>query len=113
MTSKSIDELRAGLSDKLEELHRRANRATQVLAPSTYWNDPVVRFGIGVAVGLAIGMRGERKDGEGGLLYSMMRAGLSAAASALISKAITAPAALAAPADPALAPSDGPPRSPR
>lgn len=106
MASKTIDELRAGLSDKLEELHRRANRATQVMAPSTYWNDPVVRFGIGVAVGLALGMRGERKDGESGILYSVVRAGLSAAASALITKAMTAPAELEAADETALVPSE-------
>lgn len=108
MASKSIDELRAGLSDKLEELHRRANRATQVLAPSTYWNDPVVRFGIGVAVGLAIGMRGRGDDHDrgGGLLYSVVRAGLSAAASALITKAMTAPAELAAADETALVPTE-------
>lgn len=108
VTSKAIEELRQGLQDKLEELHRRANRATQVLTPSTYWNDPVVRFGIGVAIGLAIGTRGKARDGDG-LLYSMVRAGLTATTTALISRAIARAAEpLAAASETALARTDEP-----
>ncbi len=98
VTSKAIEELRASLQDKLEELHRRANKATQVLAPSTYWNDPVVRFGVGVAIGLALGMRGKTRDGDGGLLYSMVKAGLTATTTALISRAMAKAAEPLAPA---------------
>jgi hypothetical protein len=107
-TSKAIEELRASLQDKLEELHRRANQATRVLAPSTYWNDPVVRFGIGVAIGLAIGTRGKPRDGDG-LLYSLVRAGLTATTTALISRAIaSAGEPLAAASETALAKPDEP-----
>jgi len=91
LTSRTIEELRANLSEKLEELHRRANTATKVLTPARYWNDPIVRFGIGVAIGLAIGSRGKRgESGHDGLLYSMVRAGLTATTTALITRAIAA-----------------------
>src|SRR3954466_9039496 len=91
LTNRTIEELRATLSNKLEELHRRANAATKVLTPARYWNDPIVRFGIGVAIGLAIGARRTRGDSDrDGLLYSMVRAGLTATTTALITRAIAA-----------------------
>jgi hypothetical protein len=106
-TNRNIEDLRASLADKLEELRRRANRATTALTPSTYWNDPVVRFGIGVAIGLLVGARGRSGHASHeGLAHAIVRAGLTAATTALITRtlakaepAIATPAADAALAD--------------
>lgn len=88
-TNRNIEELRASLSDKLEELHRRASTVTRVLAPSTYWNDPVVRFGIGVAIGLMVGSRGRASSASHeGLVHAIVRAGLTAATTALITRTL-------------------------
>jgi hypothetical protein len=109
-TNRNIEDLRASLADKLEELHRRASRVTKVLTPSTYWNDPVVRFGLGVAIGLMVGSRGRTSSAaHEGLVHAIVRAGLTAATTALITRAlanleVAAPAPEAALDDPAGAP---------
>ncbi len=109
-TNRNIEELRTSLSDKLEELHRRASTVTRVLTPTTYWNDPMVRFGIGVAIGLLVGSRGRASTAtHEGLFHAIVRAGLSAATTALITRTlatdeVTAPAADAALDDPERAP---------
>jgi len=96
-TNRNIEDLRASLSDKLEELHRRASTVTKVLTPSTYWNDPVVRFGLGVAIGLVVGSRGRAPSASHeGLVHAIVRAGLTAATSALITRALASADALAA-----------------
>jgi hypothetical protein len=78
-----------------------------VLTPSTYWNDPIVRFGLGVVIGLAVGSRGSRGTAVAatheGLLHAIVRAGLTAATTALITRALTQANTLAEPD------SDGPP----
>ena len=97
----NVDELRAKLTEKLGELHRRANHATELMSPLRYWRDPLVRFGIGVAIGFVIA--GSRRpaylppgavavpSGGDGILGSMVRAGLIAATSALVSRALAQP----------------------
>ncbi len=97
-TSRNIEDLRASLAEKLEELHRRASRVTRVLTPTTYWNDPVVRFGIGVAIGLAVGARRRASTAatHEGLVHAVVRAGLTAATTALITRALTKADELAA-----------------
>ena len=86
------------MADKLEELHRRASTVTKVLTPSTYWNDPVVRFGIGVAIGLLVGSRGRSSSAtHEGLAHAIVRAGLTAATTALITRTL-AKAEVATPA---------------
>ena len=82
---RTIDELRISLADKLGELHRRASHAKLALSPATYWHNPWVRLGIGVAIGFAVGhrRRASTRTHEG-LLHAIVRAGLSAAASALV-----------------------------
>jgi hypothetical protein len=109
-TNRNIEELRASLSDKLAELHRRASRATRVLTPSTYWDDPVVRFGIGVAIGLMVGSRGRSASASHeGWFHAIVRAGLTAATTALVTRTL-APAEVATTApDTALEPA---PRGP-
>lgn len=88
-TNRNIEDLRASLADKLEELQRRANTVTKVLTPSTYWNDPMVRFGIGVALGLLVGSRGRASStSHEGLAHAIVRAGLTAATTALITRAL-------------------------
>jgi|GEM_PF-6979929 len=102
-TNRNIEELRASLSDKLEELHRRASTVTKVLTPTTYWNDPVVRFGIGVALGLMVGSRGRASDASHeGLFHAIVRAGLTAATTALVTRALATAEVTAPAADPAL-----------
>ena len=112
-TNRNIEELRASLSDKLEELHRRASSATKLLTPSTYWNDPVVRFGIGVALGLVIGSRGRAASASHeGLVHAIVRAGLTAATSALITRALARPEVTAPAGDAALDAPAGEPAAP-
>jgi hypothetical protein len=92
-TNRNIEDLRGHLSEKLEELHRRANTATQALSPLTYWRDPVVRFGLGIALGLALG-GGRRSTGASeGLLHAVVRAGLMAATTSLVTRALANPRA--------------------
>jgi hypothetical protein len=101
-TNRNIEDLRASLADKLEELHRRASTVTRVLSPSTYWNDPVVRFGIGVAIGLIVGSRGRANAAtHEGLAHAIVRAGLTAATSALITRTLAKADILAEPETPA------------
>jgi hypothetical protein len=50
-TTQRIEELRTNLSEKLGELHRRAKHTKEILSPSTYWQNPWVRVGIGFALG--------------------------------------------------------------
>ena len=98
-TSRNIEDLRASLADKLEELQRRANTATRVLSPATYWKDPVVRFGLGVAIGLIVGSRGRANAAtHEGLAHAILRAGLTAATSALIQRTLANADVLAGPA---------------
>ena len=88
-----IDELRGNLTEKLGELHRRATRARVVLSPSTYWDNLWVRVGIGVAIGYAMRRRpGTAVPNHESLVHAIVRAGLSAAASGLVIRALAAPA---------------------
>jgi len=91
----SMDELRDALAAKLNELHRRATHAKQLLTPETYWKNPWIRFGLGAAVGFVVGLSGHRR-GEPGLQVaheplgrSLVRVGLSAALTSVITRALT------------------------
>ena len=88
-----IEELRSSIGDKLAEIQRRAAHAKDLLTPSTYWNNPWVRLGIGVVIGYAFGSR--RRDGDGssheGLIHSVVRSGLGTAASVLVGRTLALP----------------------
>lgn len=94
-TLRNIEDLRASLSDKLAELQRRANTVSQVLAPlkqwRVYWSDPVVRFGVGAVLGLVIGSRrNSTAASHEGVVHAVLRAGLMAAASSMVTRALEA-----------------------
>jgi hypothetical protein len=99
-TNRTIEDLRTHLSEKLEELHRRASTASQALAPATYWRDPWVRFGLGVVLGLALAGR-RRGSGPESLVHAVVRAGLTATTSALVTRALTDRLASGEPHEPA------------
>jgi hypothetical protein len=83
---RSIDELRAGLADKLAELHRRAKHARALASPSTYLRNPWVQLGIAAAIGYALlDRRGRQHEG---LVHAVVRSGLSAAAHVLVTRAL-------------------------
>jgi hypothetical protein len=88
-TNQKIDDLRHDLAEKLGELHRRAVHTKQVLSPSTYWNNSWIRLGIGAAVGFALGSyrRGAARTHEG-LVHSIVRAGLGAAVTSVVTRAL-------------------------
>jgi hypothetical protein len=87
-----IEELRSSLGDKLAELHRRASHVKERLTPSYYWRNPWVRFGIGAVIGLALASRRRgQPGGPEGLLHSMIRAGLSAAVTGVITRSLALP----------------------
>ena len=91
-TNRNIEELRSSLTEKLGELHRRATHAKLVLSPSTYWKNPWIRLGIGAAIGFAIVDRrpaGARTHEP--LVHAIVRAGLCAAASALVARSLAVP----------------------
>ena len=91
----SMDALRDSLAEKLNELHRRATHAKQLLTPDTYWKNPWIRFGLGAAVGLAVGLSGRRRGEPGvqlaheSLGRTLLRAGLSAALTSVVTRALT------------------------
>src|ERR1700712_4150339 len=94
-TLRNIEDLRASLSERLEELHRRANTATAMLSPlkrwrETYWRNPMVRFGLGAVMGFAIGGRRAGTAQHEGILHAIVRAGLMAATTSLVTRALTA-----------------------
>jgi hypothetical protein len=74
---RSLDDLRRDLTDKLGELHRRATHAKHALSPSTYWQSPWLRVGLGLVGGLVIGgqLRGVTR---GGVLRAIAFVGLGA-----------------------------------
>ncbi|MDB4963554.1 MAG: hypothetical protein JWP01_3553 [Myxococcales bacterium] len=88
-----IEELRSRIGDKLAEIQRRAAHAKELVTPSTYWNNPWVRLGLGVVIGYAFGSR--RRDGDGssheGLVHSVVRSGLGAAVSVLVGRTLALP----------------------
>jgi|SRR4051794_6843306 hypothetical protein len=90
-TVQRIEQLRSSLGDKLAELQRRANHAKERLTPSYYWRNPWVRFGVGAVIGLALAGRRRGQPGSEGLLHSMIRAGLSAAVTGVITRSLALP----------------------
>lgn len=86
-----VEELRGSLTEKLGELHRRATHAKVVFSPSTYWKSPWIRLGVGAAIGYAITRRNNANRTHEGLVHAIVRAGLSAAASALVIRALATP----------------------
>lgn len=85
---RQIDQLRGDLGEKLDELHRRAAHAKELLSPAHYWHNPWVRLGIGVAIGFTLGSRRRSAGMPEGLLHAMVRAGLYAAIRATIQRAL-------------------------
>ncbi|MEO8706741.1 MAG: hypothetical protein ABI867_42335 [Kofleriaceae bacterium] len=63
-STQRIEELRTSLGEKLEELHRRAKHTKAILSPSTYWQNPWVRVGIGFALGWFVARMLTRRGGE-------------------------------------------------
>src|SRR3954471_14961141 len=91
-TNRHIDELRGNLTEKLGELHRRATHVKLALSPSTYWNNPWIRIGIGAAIGFAlVDRRPAAARTHEGLVHAIVRAGLCAAASALVARSLAVP----------------------
>ena len=92
-STRKIEDLRTDLTDKLGELHRRARHARAVLSPSTYWKNPWIRLGIGVAIGFAL--RGRRDSvapqTHEGLAHAVIRAGLSTTATILVTQLFATP----------------------
>jgi hypothetical protein len=89
---RKIEQLRRDLTEKLGELRRRAADAKLVLSPSTYWRSPQIRIAIGFAIGFAIGARRPAAAEVGareGLLRAIVRTGLCAAASALVTRSLS------------------------
>jgi hypothetical protein len=64
-SARSLEDLRKDLTDKLGELHRRATHAKHALTPSTYWQNPWLRVGLGLVGGLVVGsqLRGVTRGG--------------------------------------------------
>lgn len=87
LSTRSLEELRSGLNDKLGELHRRANHAKDAFSPSTYLANPWVRLGLAFGAGFLVGSR-LRGTASGGILHTIVRAGLGAAVSALVGSAL-------------------------
>ena len=92
-TTQRIEQLRTALGDKLSELHRRASVMKRRLTPSSYWENPWVRFGVGAAIGLVLAGRRRTQPGgpHEGLVHAMVRAGLSAAVSGLVARSLALP----------------------
>ena len=74
--TRSVDELRDALTDKLGELHRRAVHAKDVVTPATYLANPWLRIGIGLVAGAVVGDQVKR----GGLSGALALLGLGALA---------------------------------
>lgn len=87
LANQKIDDLRTSLADKLDELHRRANVATEVLSSVRHFREPLVRFGIGVLIGFAFG-RSTRSSGSASRVAGVVRFGLTIATSALVAHAV-------------------------
>jgi hypothetical protein len=94
-TTHELDELRDNVTAKLGELHRRATHARLALSPSSYWRQPWLRLGLGVALGYAIGRRATTTLGTPGtpaahetIVHAVLRAGLAAAAAVLVTRAL-------------------------
>lgn len=85
---RQIDQLRVDLGEKLDELHRRAAHAKQLLSPAHHWHNPWVRLGIGVAIGFALGSRRRSAGMPEGLLHAVVRAGLHAAIRATVHRSL-------------------------
>jgi hypothetical protein len=88
---RDLEDIRANLTQKLEEIQRRANQAADLAQAAVhYWQHPAVRFGIGVVLGLALGGGRRRSDGgdSEGLLRAIVRAGLMAATSSMVTRAL-------------------------
>jgi hypothetical protein len=86
-----VEQLRGSLGDKLGELHRRASELKRALTPSSYWRNPWVRFAVGATIGFALsgGRRGPRTHES--LVHAMVRAGLSAAVGAIVTRQLALP----------------------
>jgi hypothetical protein len=81
---------RSELSDKLDELRRRAKHVRTWMSPSTYWNMPILRFGVGFIAGFALGRRPTpiAAGRSPSILHAVVRAGLVAATASLVRRAL-------------------------
>jgi hypothetical protein len=60
-----------------------------VLSPATYWKSPWIRLGIGAAIGFAmVDRRPAVAHTHERLVHAIIRAGLCAAASALVARSL-------------------------
>ena len=93
-TNRQIDDLRSNLTDKLEELHRRAKVAREMLTPSSYWKSPWLKVGVGVGaaalVGAALAGRTRSTNAPETLLHAAARSALMAAVGALVARGVRA-----------------------
>jgi hypothetical protein len=89
-TTHELDELRDNVTAKLGELHRRATQVRVALSPSSYWRQPWLRLGLGIAIGYAIGRRASATSPGTNetIVHAVLRAGLSAAATMLVAGAL-------------------------
>ncbi len=74
-----------GLVEKLHELQRRARRAKTLLSPSTYLDNPWVRFGLAATVGYLVG----RGRSETRVLGPIARQVIGGIAKGLIERAMS------------------------
>ncbi len=91
-TLRDIDDIRRNLTAKLEELQRRANAAADLASTAVnYWHNPAVRFGLGVVIGLAFGggRRSVTDHASESLIRSILRAGLMAATTSLVTRTLS------------------------
>jgi hypothetical protein len=91
VTLQHIEQLRGSLADKLGELHRRASELKQRLTPSSYWRNPWVRFAAGATIGFVLAGNRRSQRGHEGIIHAMVRAGLSAAVGAIVTRSLALP----------------------
>jgi hypothetical protein len=91
-----ITVVRDRLGARLTELQRRVTHARTIMSPRTYFDNPWVRAGLGVAVGYLLGSPGRSaadaaqrgRDQPEGLLRAMVRTGLMTLAGSMIRRAM-------------------------
>lgn len=87
-TQRDLGELRDSLSDKLEELHRRAKVARDAVTPSTYLKSPWFKVGAIALVGAGIyASRRTTASGET-LLHAAVRSAVMTAVGLLVSHGV-------------------------
>jgi len=87
-TRRDLDDLRNGLTDKLEELHRRAKVAREMVTPSTYLRSPWFKLGAIALVGA--GLYASRRTTATGetLLHAAVRSAVMTTVGLLVSHGV-------------------------